>query len=800
VAEGVGGRRVARALAGVGVPASALAVAGIGIGLVDELSEWLRLRGEHALTLTEQRVLGSVVALPHPSAHGLQPAAVRAGVLPVCARPGCPCTSTWDGEEGGFCCRACREGTPCERNYHPTPFAPTPRATAALAAAQAKTASVPAAMPAVAPSSGVAWPMADGLTVSQLRTSLFELTGSVPEAPAGINPTTFYVAALERVRAAQPASAARSGGLWPAGRPSDGVSLQSLKELLVRSGVDISGALAAGSGIDVYRAMYDDMLQQPSRAAAAARAAVHAAAAPPPPTRAAAPPSPTRASDNLSLDQLRDLLSAAQVALPPANSPLSVYQMLYDAFGNALVERQSAAMCAAAERAATAAPAASAVAATGAAAPAAAVAAAAGHAAAPRVSLMRSALAMGSAVDVSSLFAAVPDDALEEVLEQSMLIMASTESHAIRPGEWQPFVLVPGLARALLVALERTNHSADSLLARHSAIVHDVGRVMTAVSDLAALAAAHSSARGGSGAAPSSANAGADVTRRAIARLSLDSRAVSAVRDVHEVSVAGGAPLRAAARSLEMHTQFGPDVAIIMHQENLDKAPTGDPTLTHAALTVWNAMRDIRPRLAVARQQYYKEVVPQAVDLPALLKSVSSGTLTLELLTGAKADKPDISVGKLARGWTVFGRILEEILPRDADLPFEWLKMGNELFDTGAVNATNSLKMVVVDVLTSLRAESALHLSGVRSDAPTLSGVRAERWAVSSREQMLTGALAGAPAPADAARQRERAAERATAAAATAAAAAAAVAAGAGAPAPGPAPAAPSAKGKRPKA
>ena len=40
-----------------------------------------------------------------------------------CARPGCPCTASWNGEADEYCCLTCRDGMACERNYHHKPFA-----------------------------------------------------------------------------------------------------------------------------------------------------------------------------------------------------------------------------------------------------------------------------------------------------------------------------------------------------------------------------------------------------------------------------------------------------------------------------------------------------------------------------------------------------------------------------------------------------------------------------------------------------------------------------------------------------
>ena len=42
-----------------------------------------------------------------------------------CCRLGCPCTASWNGQAGEYCCATCRDGQPCRSNYHPRPFVPT---------------------------------------------------------------------------------------------------------------------------------------------------------------------------------------------------------------------------------------------------------------------------------------------------------------------------------------------------------------------------------------------------------------------------------------------------------------------------------------------------------------------------------------------------------------------------------------------------------------------------------------------------------------------------------------------------
>lgn len=62
-----------------------------------------------------------------PVNHLVVVAAPQAGKYAPCSRPECACSSekgsSWDGEAGEFCCRACRNGTPCTKLWHTVPAA-----------------------------------------------------------------------------------------------------------------------------------------------------------------------------------------------------------------------------------------------------------------------------------------------------------------------------------------------------------------------------------------------------------------------------------------------------------------------------------------------------------------------------------------------------------------------------------------------------------------------------------------------------------------------------------------------------
>ncbi|CAK8987421.1 unnamed protein product, partial [Durusdinium trenchii] len=46
------------------------------------------------------------------------------GTFSRCANPDCPCTSSFSGLQGDFCCMSCHGGVPCQRNVHNAPQAP----------------------------------------------------------------------------------------------------------------------------------------------------------------------------------------------------------------------------------------------------------------------------------------------------------------------------------------------------------------------------------------------------------------------------------------------------------------------------------------------------------------------------------------------------------------------------------------------------------------------------------------------------------------------------------------------------
>ncbi|CAJ1397892.1 unnamed protein product [Effrenium voratum] len=62
-----------------------------------------------------------VPSAPSVTPSGPAPLAAGPGAFSKCARPGCRCAASYDGLPTSYCCKACRNGTPCSRNVHTVP-------------------------------------------------------------------------------------------------------------------------------------------------------------------------------------------------------------------------------------------------------------------------------------------------------------------------------------------------------------------------------------------------------------------------------------------------------------------------------------------------------------------------------------------------------------------------------------------------------------------------------------------------------------------------------------------------------
>jgi hypothetical protein len=357
--------------------------------------------------------------------------------------------------------------------------------------------------------------------------------------------------------------------------------------------------------------------------------------------------------------------------------------------------------------------------------------------------------------------------AAEEIEEAFTLVAAAVGVET--KGEWSPRMVVPTVIVRLSEALDRANLSASDVLARHKALSHPSSRMMAAVTSLvqrsagAAADGGASSSRLSAGTATATA---ASKVRAACERLAADSEVLQRLQQMARTADKDGSDgeLRAQAKQIE---QLNPDVAFILHQENLDRITSSGAAAppSPAAVRVWELCYSVRPRLHAARIRYFAEdtrgrLLPTSVNAGELIKAANCGKLTLAVVAGTASVNPETQMAAMLRVWPSFVALIEELYPRDKTVRFTLLAMAHEVFDLGSRTAARALQVVVGDVFAAMTAQfNASWLAGV-GDMPTWEAVRETASTKSARLVAVTGSVGGVQAQASAAKlAREQAAQ-----------------------------------------
>ena len=111
--------------------------------------------------------------------------------------------------------------------------------------------------------------------------------------------------------------------------------------------------------------------------------------------------------------------------------------------------------------------------------------------------------------------------------------------------------------------------------------------------------------------------------------------------------------------------EHGAEVAMIMHQEKLGAVPTGAFAVSAPAATVWAAAIDVRSWVARARERQLKLQLPAAVDVRALVTSVSSGAFSIDKLVPGKL-VGDERAKSILVCWPAFVELVTSAHPRDS--------------------------------------------------------------------------------------------------------------------------------------
>ena len=313
------------------------------------------------------------------------------------------------------------------------------------------------------------------------------------------------------------------------------------------------------------------------------------------------------------------------------------------------------------------------------------------------------------------LFREAPDASLLELLPAvgGMLGLTAPAAH------WSEWVVVPQVMGGLQARIDRAGKPLAELVAARAHIPFGAGRVMAVVSALVTAAPAGNSAAAG---------VTGDPVGRAAEALAALPAARSLVQELSrttgDMSEFGQTCLRQLATSTELNATFGADIALILHQEGLDKTPSG---MSAAAATLFGQLRAVRQALLSARVRWFERWAPKTVKAAEVVKAAMAGTLTVSLLVGsvAAAAAPAERVRALMVVWPALIALMREATPRDVTVEDELLKLAKVTFDSASKNPEAGLKFHVEPMLLEVATSAALYRSGIDRSMPEWASMRA---------------------------------------------------------------------------
>jgi hypothetical protein len=160
---------------------------------------------------------------------------------------------------------------------------------------------------------------------------------------------------------------------------------------------------------------------------------------------------------------------------------------------------------------------------------------------------------------------------------------------------------------------------------------------------------------------------------------------------------AASSAFRQAVSAGELDPEFGAHLSMLLHQEKMSKAPSGERNFTSNASSVWVSVVEVRAQLAAARVRAYRDLLPKAVDKLAFVTATNCFKLSLEVVCGAKklqSLQPEEARLAAARAWPVLIALARECHPREAaDVELGLLRVSSDAFDR-TDTAENMLKNV----------------------------------------------------------------------------------------------------------
>jgi len=289
------------------------------------------------------------------------------------------------------------------------------------------------------------------------------------------------------------------------------------------------------------------------------------------------------------------------------------------------------------------------------------------------------------------------------------------------------------LATQLALAVSSSGSSVETMLSAGSSAQEPLSRVVVVLQELASIFARTNApaARGWAGGGGFGRDQGPPADEASCVRRSIESVGRSAVASERmqklraAVSTGVTTPAQdgqvlAMIHDLQMG-EHGADVAMIMHQEKLGAVPTGALAMSAPAATVWAAAIDIRSWVARARERQLKLQLPAAVDVRALVASVSSGAFSIDKLVPGKLVGAERARSILVC-WPAFVELTTSVHPRDATAGPILRQLAVEAFGGGTDEAAfNLLERMLRQAATAFEK-----YRGGSDSAPTWEAIRLE--------------------------------------------------------------------------
>jgi hypothetical protein len=299
--------------------------------------------------------------------------------------------------------------------------------------------------------------------------------------------------------------------------------------------------------------------------------------------------------------------------------------------------------------------------------------------------------------DLLELLREVPTHKVEATIKAVAGLFDATAR--LLSGEWDGESMVGLLGPQVTAAFRSVSSTAASALEAVTQNLEPSTRAILALS--AVCASGNTAPRGGGYARGETACAGlSDPVRKAVERLGATSGGRDLVTKLEGLGVgsatdeAASSAFRQAVSAGELDPDFGPHLSMLLHQEKMSKAPSGERNLTSNASSVWASVVEVRARLGQARVRAYKHLLPKAVDALAFVTATNCCQLSLEVVCGAKKLPPGDARMAAARAWPVLIALSRECHPREAaDLELGLLRVCNDAFDR-ADTAENMIKAV----------------------------------------------------------------------------------------------------------